>query len=61
LAIYEPVTLARPGPDTTEPAMRGVLFLPLGDPATEIRRMWWARARRVPVVNGYSGHPSFLW
>jgi hypothetical protein len=41
--------------------MRAVLFMPLGEPGEETRRMWLARDRGVPVVNGYSGHPSFLW
>jgi len=40
---------------------RGLLFLPLGNPGEEIRRMWLARRHGVPVVNGYSGHPSYLW
>lgn len=60
-AIYEPVTFV--GTPVPSPQIKSgaVLFLPLYGPAGEIRRMWNARASGVPTVNGYSGHPSYLW
>lgn len=60
-ALYEPVTFVRTPVPAPEIASRGVVFLPLSNPAGELRRMWMARASGVPVVNGYSGHSSFMW
>jgi hypothetical protein len=61
LAIYEPVTFV--GTQVPAPQIKSgaVLFLPLYGPSGEVRRMWNARAAGVPTVNGYSGHPSYLW
>jgi hypothetical protein len=61
LARYEPAALAEDDSLRVPHDARGLLFLPLGDPREEIRRMWLARRLGVPVVNGYSGHPSWLW
>jgi hypothetical protein len=60
-ATYEPVTFVGAQVPSPQIKSRGVLFLPLESPAGEIRRMWNARASGVPTVNGYSGHPSYLW
>jgi hypothetical protein len=61
LARYERVTDADLAIPPREIKSGAVLFLPLSAPAGEVRRMWHARNSGVPVVNGYSGHPSFLW
>jgi hypothetical protein len=37
------------------------VMVPLLDPRGEIARMWAARLAGVPIVNGYSGHPSPLY
>jgi hypothetical protein len=61
LARYERVTDAELAIPPREIKSGAVLFLPLLTPAGEIRRMWHARHSGVAVVNGYSGHPSYLW
>jgi hypothetical protein len=60
LAAYERVSYLRDEAVPPNVASRGLLFLPLSDPAHEIRRMWLARRSRLPVVNGYTGHSSQL-
>lgn len=60
-ARHERVTYLATAIPPRELKSGAALFLPLSAPGGEIRRMWHARNSGVPVVNGYSGHQSYLW